>query len=190
MVEPFVGILTDCVRYSKDTNTVILSLKCLQYLLRLDLASISTYRKKLGEYTLHQLSNCGLASTQNELAQSCFKALTLLLTDRCNAIEYLDSRHEKEDEHFNDSAKLKESNQSIGQLPLNKLQMKVLVSILHNAVTDSVHQNATFSCIKAISSRVYTSPEYYDLLDKILDLSVQSQKKTVRQVNGTPFLPI
>jgi len=72
-------------------------------------------------------------------------------------------------------------NPSSQTLPLNTVQMEVLVSILQAAVTDLEHYNSTFSVIKAITSTKYTSPGYYDLMDVILKISVQSHKPTVRQ---------
>ena len=73
--------------------------------------------------------------------------------------------------------------------PLTAVQMEVLVSILLAAVTDLEHHNATFGVIKAITSTKYTSPGYYDLMDVILKISVQSHKPTVRQVSDKePFV--
>jgi len=66
-------------------------------------------------------------------------------------------------------------------LPLDEEQMQTLVSIIYAAVSDFEHNNATFSLIKTLSSKQYISPEYYDLMDMILKLSVQCQKVTVRQ---------
>jgi U3 small nucleolar RNA-associated protein 20 len=68
-------------------------------------------------------------------------------------------------------------------LPLNTEQMEALISLLQLAVTESIHHNPTFGLIKAIASRRYASASFYDLMDTILKLSVQSQKSTVRQVS-------
>ncbi len=48
--------------------------------------------------------------------------------------------------------------------------MKVLISMLFLAVTSTEHHNATFSLIKAIVSRRFLSAEFYDLMEKLLEL--------------------
>ena len=74
------------------------------------------------------------------------------------------------------------------KLPLNKEQMKVLVSMLLLTMTDTENHNSTFSLIKAIDSRRFLSPEFYDLIEKLLELSVQSLKAGVRQHSSSIFL--
>jgi len=186
MSDPFVRILSQCVKYSKDNSAVLLSLKCLHVLLRLDLPSIPKYRTELAKCILKILSSMS-CNTQNEMVQSGFKTLTLLLAvDRSRAIEYL----ENNDMHNLPDGKERGKN-DIGKVPiLNKGQMKVLVSILQSALTDAEHHNATFGVIKAITSRQFISPEYYDLLETILKMTVQSQKPTMRQVSDSMCLYI
>jgi len=180
MSDPFVKILTQCVKYSKDTNAVLLSLKCLQVLLRLDLPSVPKYRGDLAKSILQILSSMS-CNTQNEMVQSSFKTLTLLLAiDRRSAIQFLDNNvlDTTDSSKSNDSVSNNEAPESI----LSEGQMEVLVSILQGALTDAEHHNATFGVIKAVTSRKYISPEYYDLMDTILKMTVQSQKPTMRQV--------
>jgi len=73
------------------------------------------------------------------------------------------------------------------KLPLNKEQMKVLVSMLLLTMTDTENHNSTFSLIKAIDSRRFLSPEFYDLIEKLLELSVQILKAGVRQHSSSIF---
>jgi len=185
LADPFVKILTECVRRSIDTNAVLLSLKSLQFLLRMNLASIFGCRKELGSLTLSILTTTGASSnTQDEMTQICFKTLSLLIAlDRKEAIKDVNSSNVwGTSNDFIINAENKKVRKSRSQtLPLNTVQMEVLVSILRAAVTDLVHYNSTFSVIKAITSAKYTSPGYYDLMDVILKISVQSHKPTVRQ---------
>jgi len=186
MGDPFVKILAICVRQSKDNNAVLLSLKCLQVLLRLDLPSLPMYRKDLSRSILSILSSLS-CNTQNEMVQGSFKTLTLLIvTDRTAAIRYLDNegndtltRSEKPD--------VPKSDDRIGQ-SLNKGQVQVLVSILQSALTDAEHHNSTFGVIRAITSTKYVSPEYYDLMETIIKMTVQSQKVSMRQQAAKIFL--
>ncbi len=179
MCDPFVEILTKCVKYSNDTSAVLLSLKCFQVLLRLELPSIIIYRMDLAKCILKILSTMS-CNTQNEMVQGSFKTLTLLLSiDKNRAIEYLgDAELGTAESIISDN---KESNQDTRPI-LNQEQMQVLVSILQSALTDPEHHNSTFGVIKAVTSRRYVSPEYYDLMETILKMTVQSQKITVRQV--------
>jgi len=79
MADPFVRILTECVRYSSDNNIILLSMKSLHFLLQLNLPSIPEYKKQLGKYTLRLLITTGASNFKHEITQSCFKMLTLLI---------------------------------------------------------------------------------------------------------------
>jgi len=184
MCDPFVKILTRCVKHSNDTNAILVSLKCLQVLLRLNLPSITIYRMDLAKCILKILSSMS-CNTQNEMVQGSFKTLTLLLAiDKKSAIEYLDNT--RLDDTNAITAENKVSNNEDSEPILNQGQMQVLVSILQSALTDAEHHNSTFGVIKALTSRKYVSPEYYDLMDTILKMTVQSQKGTMRQVRPRP----
>jgi U3 small nucleolar RNA-associated protein 20 len=182
MCDPFVKILTQCVKYSNDTNAILISLKCLQILLRLDLPSTPKYRIELVECILKILSSMS-CNTQNEMVQGSFKTLTLLLAiDRKRAIEYLENTNMDNENHT--KVEMTKVQDEVHKPILNDGQMQVLVSILQSALTDPEHHNSTFGVIKAITSRKYISPDYYDLMDTILKMTVQSQKSTMRQVRS------
>ena len=182
MADPFVRILTECVRYSSDNNIILLSMKSLHFLLQLNLPSIPEYKKQLGKYTLRLLITTGASNFKHEITQSCFKMLTLLIktVEKNTTLLNLEAGSTS----FNDDSQMKLYNKNIREgkvtLPLTQSQMQVLVSILQAALIEAEHHNSTFSLIKAITSRNYISPEYYDLIDTILKLSVQSHKTNVR----------
>lgn len=180
LADPFVKILTHCVRYSKDTSAILLSLKCLQVILRLDLPSVNKYRSTLASHTLRILSMSS-QNTSDETVQSCFKTLTLLITNsKKDAIQYLDDTNEDPCEQKSRS-NVHPTSKKEGP-PLSEKQMPVLVSLLQAAIIDTEQHNATFSVIKAITSTQYVSSEYYDLMEDMLKMSVQSQQQSVRQV--------
>lgn len=163
MSDPFLPLLAHCVRFSSDVQAVVLSLRCLEVFLRIDLPSVPKSAEDLGASILNHLTTSHAASnTQSDIVQGCFKTLTLLIS------------HPKFASHADHS----------NALPLNSDQMQALLSLLHSAVREYDHHNATFGLVKAISSKRYVSSEFYDLIDIILKLSVQSQKSAIRLVRN------
>lgn len=168
MIDPYVPILTRCVRDCSDNKVVLLSLKCLGLMLKMDLPSIKPNAGELCSNTLRLLTGGGSAGdTKNEIAQSCFRTLTLLLSM---------------------SIKSRESGDQVIDSPLNEKQLRALVSLLHSALTESEQNTATFNLIKAITSRRHISEEFYDLVELILKLSVQSHNVSVRHQCRQIFL--
>lgn len=167
MADPYLPLLARYIRFSKDNNGIVLSLRCLGSLLRINLPSVPIIAQDLSPMILDHLTTWGAASnTQTEIVQGCFKALTLLFTHPNLA-----------------SPDCKIDPDNPDNLPMSASQMRALVSLLHSAVMESEHHNATFGLVKAICSKKYVSAEFYDLMDIILKLSVQSQKPTVRLVS-------
>lgn len=161
MTNPYLRLLTHCVSFSSDTQAVVLSLRCLEVFLRMDLPSVSKAASDLGTSLLNHLTTSSAASnTQSDIVQCCFKTLTLLIS------------HRKFATHANDPV----------AVPLTSEQMDALLSLLHSAVRENDHHNATFGLVKAIASKRYVSSAFYDLMDIILKLSVQSQKSAIRLV--------
>ena len=168
MADPYLQLLLRYVQFSKDSNGIVLSLRCLGSLLRINLPSVSKIANELSPVVLEHLTAWGAASnTQTDIVQGCFKTLNLLFL------------------HPN----LSPSNgtalaEKSSELPLTAHQMQALISLLQSAVMESEHHNATFGLVKAICVKKYVSPELYDLMDIILKLSVQSQKPSVRLVRA------
>lgn len=166
MADPYLRLLTHCVRFSSDSNAVVLSLRSLGILLRLNLPSVSKFARSLGPSILDHITSSHAASnTQSDLVQSCFRSLTLLIS------------------HKKFSGRGQNGHEQIcGTLPLSSEQMQALLSLLHSAVRESDHHNATFGLIKAILNMKYMSSEFYDLMDIVQNLSAQSMKETIRLV--------
>ena len=176
MADPFLSLLTHCVRFSSDSQAVVLSLRCLGILLRFDLPSVPESARDLGPSILDHLTAAGAAAnTQSDTVQGCFKTLTLLIS------------HPKFSSSASISADEKTDMNADGSLPLSTDQMQALLSLLHSAVREYDHHNSTFALVKAISSKRFVSTEFYDLMDIILKLSVQSQKSTIRLVSRCTF---
>lgn len=184
MADPFLPLLAHCMRYSSDSQAVVLSFKSLGLLLRMDLPSVPRTAKELGPGILDHLSASGAASNtaQNDIVQGCFKTLTLLISHPkfASVIEQNDSFISIED-----NTKQFVHNET---LPLTADQMQGLLSLLHGAVRESEQHNATFGLVRAIAAKRYMSPEFFDLMDIVLKLSVQSQKQAVRLQCSQIFL--
>ena len=181
MVDPFIPLLTSCVCDCRNNDVVLLSLRCLCILMRKDLPSVKHCSRQLGEKVLDILSSAGaIGNLHQELTQTCFKTLTLLIVtdqeDTSTFTERCATEVSGEDRFAN------------GQnMPLNAQQMKVLISMVKAAIGQSDYHNQTLGLIKAITGRQYMAPEYYDLMETMLELSVRSHKATLRQQCSVVF---
>lgn len=182
LIDPFVPLLTSCVCECRETDVVLLSLRCLGLFMFRDLPSKARCSAALGSKTLEMLGSSGAGSNQNdELTQSCFKMLTLLINV----------------DHKRQPAGLRavatpgghgeQALAKTGAMPLDSEQMKVLISYLRESIADSDHHNPALGLIKAIISRRYVSPEFYDMMDTMLELTARSGKASLRQVSQDCF---
>jgi hypothetical protein len=187
MADPYLPLLTHCVSFSSDNQAVLLSLRCLGIFLRMDLPSVSKAAKDLGPSILNHLTAAGAATnTQSDIVQGCFKTLTLLISHDKFASPVAQKSIMA---FFEDENPHAQSNHN-ETLPLTPDQMQALISLLHSAVREYDHHNSTFGLVKAISSKRYVSSEFYDLMDIILKLTVQSQKSAIRLVRSITILSI
>lgn len=175
LINPFVPLLSACVCASRETEIVLLSLRCLGLFLYLDLPSKGRFTTALGSKTVELLNTSSVGSDEdNELTQACFKMLTILMNI---------DQGERGDTHEMFAAAGGEYALSKGAaMPLNSEQMKVLISFLQEAIINSENHNTALNLLKAIMSRRYLSPEFYDLMETILEQSVRSHKANLRQV--------
>jgi len=177
MVDPFVPLLTCCVCSCRETDVALLALRCLSIFLSFRVPSYRVCAAQLGSKTLELLSSSGLGANQNiELRQACFKMLVLL-------ISLYDSKGS-----CGDDVRGEEASSRYTATTLDPEQMKIMISILQESILDTESCNAALSCIKAIMSRCFTSPEFYDLMETILNLSVRGQTASLRQVFAYAFL--
>jgi U3 small nucleolar RNA-associated protein 20 len=176
MMDPFVSLLTGCVCHCRDVDVLVVAFKCIVAMLRFKLPSFDAYSKLLGSKTLEFLTSSGSSLNQNQdLIQACFKTLAYLINtkrDSSDFTEKLSKPTEGEDALAANIA-----------MPLTSDQMKVLISILQVALAEAEQHNPALALIKAIMSRKYVSPEFYDLMASMLKLVVRSQKPSLRQVN-------
>lgn len=170
LVDPFVPLLTTCVCRCRDTDVVMLALRCLGWLLKSErLPSFHRCSKSLATKTLELLISAG---ANQELLQATFKMLTLLIQYDRNASSSAEASH----------------GERVLSLPLDDEQMQVLISFLQESVLTSDQHSAAIALTKAIMSRRYLSAEMYDLMETMLKQSVRSPTSTLRDRSGQAFL--
>ncbi len=179
MLDPFVGWLSYCYCRSRDSDIVLLSLKCLGLLLEVDLPSMQNSSQALASKTLELLTTAGPSSSVDpDLLQSSFKMLTYLLTHKKFSGKSLSFVSEKEAGNSEDMSHNPD-------LPLNSSQMEVLISFLKASLADSEQHTPAMGLVKTILSRRYIAPEIYDLAETLLILTVRSSKVSLREQSAS-----
>jgi U3 small nucleolar RNA-associated protein 20 len=183
-MDPFLPLLTACACYCKDNDVALTSLRCLMSFLRFPLPSLPKCSKALGSQTLKLLTSSGGSSNKNhDMTQACFKTLTYLIGNDAKDIK---GSTEIVESDIVDGLAEKALSKGL-VMPLDSNQMEVLISFLQISIAESEQHNPALALIKAILSRRYISPEFYDLMETMLKLTVRSQKQSLRQVRHLTF---
>lgn len=173
MLDPFLPLLTTCACVCRDSDVLLLAFRCIGILLRCDLPSLERCSMSLAAKTLELLSSSGVLSNLNpELVHASFKMLTYLISMNRPTLM------NKQANERNDAK----------SLPLDDEQMQVLISFLQGSLVDSDHHNPAIGLVKAITSHQFMSPEFYDLMETVLDQSVRSPRAALRQECGGIFV--
>lgn len=186
MMDPFVPMLTACICNCKDNDVALVAMKCLMTFLRFHLPSLDECSKSLGAQALTFLSSSGSSLNQsNDMTQACFRTLTYLINrDR----DSMADQGSGKEELLISGALGEQVLAGNATLPLNGEQMKVLIAFLSVSITESDQHNPALGLIKAIMSRKFMSPEFYDLMHSMLKINVRSQKASLRQQSGGIFI--
>ena len=162
MADPYVGLLTRCVKRSTSDEVVLLAIRSLGFLLRWQLPSIPENRRILATSSLLILTKAGIGGSKDEVTQGIFKIMTLLM---------------KEVDGDGSSALL-----------LKEKQWRALIALLHGMVADTAHHVATFALINVIlKKKVAVCVELYELVESLQDLTVTASKDQVRVASRTAF---
>jgi U3 small nucleolar RNA-associated protein 20 len=176
-INPFIPMLTSIVCHCRQTEVILLSLKCLTIIfeMHLDLPSTPSCSKSIGKQALSLLTSSGASMDKNrELLQACFRILTFLID--------ADSLSSNNSQRGEDTLSQSET------LPLDQEQMKVLISLVQLSITDSDQHNPAIGLVKALMSRKFVSPEFYDLMESICKEVARSSKANLRQICSTIFV--
>ena len=181
MMDPFVPLLTACVCRCKDNDVALVAMKCLMSFLRFKLPSLEQCSKSLGTQALTFLSSSGSSLNQNnDMAQACFRTLTYLINR--------DRDDQPADRPGISGAEGEQVLSGGNTLPLHGEQMKLLIAILSVSVSEADQHNPALGLIKAILSRKFMSPEFYELMELMLKINARSQKASLRQQSASIFV--
>ena len=151
-LDPFVPLLTECVCRCRDSEAILLAMRCLSDLGNRDapLPSFETTSNVLASKTLELLAGYG---GNEELLQAGFKMMAHLL----------------------------QVQKIHGRMVLNEEQMELLLSILQTSLEKANQHNPALDLTRILVARQVISPGMYDLMGMISKLSIQSHKETLRQ---------
>ena len=193
MCIPFIPLLGQCLRIPGAANVVALSMRCLCALLSWNLPVDSSFSRAVGARMMKVMFRGGvLLSTDNELVQACIRGLTSLF-DLYNAQKEA-RKDESKKETGSHSGKRKASSSALvaslasgGKTealshPLSENNTRTLLKMMTVSIMEvtSSYQNAAFQLIKSIIKARVMVPEIYDLITKLTEQIVLSQRKGVR----------
>jgi U3 small nucleolar RNA-associated protein 20 len=170
-LKPFLSLLTKCVDQSRETSVIAMSIRCLALILKKGVLPSREVLLPLSTKIIHILSE-GEASvgTNEEMMQSCLSALVALIK-AAGAKQHIPAQMKTE--------KLRKS-----VLSMSEEQMIVLVSFLRESLLACNDSNASIELVNLLVQQRFASPEFYDLMEQILDLSVRSHKESFRSVSA------
>jgi len=168
MLDPFVGLCVSWAKKGASDDVVLLALQCVGAMLvwgshhpggTLEaLPSMKVHIDKFVANLFGLLEMCAVSSSTSNIKIQAIFRLMTLILRECPYCK------------------------------LNKAQLSVLVSFVRQDMTEIEHQQATFALLKAIVFRGFVSVEVYDLMQKVLELMIQSHRHTVRTLCSQVFV--
>lgn len=198
MCIPFIPLLGQCLRLPGAAQVVALAMRCLCSLLTWNLPVDPSFGRAVGARMMKLMFRGGvLLSTDNDLVQACIRGLTGLFSmyNECRKVKLeikgraeKASKGSKRKHDARDVAILPtEADASIGDaMPLSEQNVRALLQMMTLSIMEvtSSYQNAAFALIKAIIDARIVVPEVYDLITKLTEQIVLSQRKGVRDSSG------
>lgn len=158
-LEPFGLVLSNCLD-SQYVQLSTMALQCLNWMLKMDLASIQSSMSKICTAMfdiLHKYAAPGLSKGNNfDLVMATFKCMSVIVRDV---------------KHFNISAD----------------QLKILILYAEQDLYDTDKQASAFTLLKAIIHRKMIVPEMYTVMEKVAMLSITSELEHVRLQSRSVF---
>lgn len=153
LLDPFVGILIDCLA-SKHIKVIICAIKSLCIMLKFPLPAMKTNVKRLADnlfILLNSFAASGAARGENaELVFILFRIVTILVRE----INYYNVKPE---------------------------QLQVLVMYCEEDICDYTRQSSAFTLIKAILYRKLKSPEITEMMNLIKTMAITSEVAHIRK---------
>jgi U3 small nucleolar RNA-associated protein 20 len=175
-LSPFLTLLTTCVCETRENVVTTLAIRCIALLLKRGVKPSPEVLNPLGAKIIDILSQGeAIIGANQEMTQTCLIALTTIMKLQVvgKQLETLS----------------RETGTQDAVLSLSEEQLIVLISLLKESVMACDGSNAALGTIKALLSQRFASPELYDLMETILDLSVRSHKESFRDVSVMYALP-
>jgi hypothetical protein len=184
MAVPFLPLLGKCLQLPGASNVVALAVKCITTLVGWGIPIESSYFRALSNRLLKLMfRGGGLVSTENELAQACIKGLTSLFKLYNSRMIEFEAQKEARKKEGGGGAKTPSVPLVKPDIPLGEKNIRSLLQMLTVSVMEitSAFQNAAFQLIKEVVATRIMIPEVYDLMTKLVEQIVLSQRKGVRE---------
>ena len=176
MAIPYLPLLYHCLQLSTVPEVVVMAMRALSMLLAVEVPMERGFSKALGNIIMKILFRGGaLVTIDNELVQTSLRGLTAIF-----------QAHQKqclqEKSGEGEDSKSKKKNRG-NKLPFPAESVRSLIQLLTSSVMEMTtsYQSASFQLIRAIVDSNVLLPEIYDLMEKIIEQTVLSHRKGVRE---------
>ncbi|KMR04659.1 small subunit processome component 20-like protein [Lasius niger] len=158
-LEPFVPVLSDCLN-SHHVKLCTVALQCLNWMLKMDLTSISASISGICTAMfgiLHKYAAAGLSKGDNfDLVMATFKCMSVIVRD----VKYFS---------------------------IDAEQLKILILYAEQDLHDSDKHATAFTLLKAIIHRKMVVPEMHPVMEKVANLSITTELEHVRSQSRSLF---
>ena len=192
MASPFIPLLVHILRLSSDTDDytqtsttasnaiVASSVKVVVQLLSWGLPVRPRFSRLLGSRLLKVMMRSGVVlHSDKEIVQTCMKGLASLFNYRNQQKERPGDAPPEKVQARQGDLNLASVDADADDMPLSLSNIRSLLSLLTATVTEitTTHQNASYALVRAVvESRIVTA-EIYDLMDKLSESIVLSDRK-------------
>mmetsp|Transcript_111635 Transcript_111635/g.218818 ORF Transcript_111635/g.218818 Transcript_111635/m.218818 type:complete len:1033 (+) Transcript_111635:1-3099(+) len=194
MAVPFLPLLGKCLQLPAASSIVALAVRCMTTLIGWGIPVEGKFLTALGNRLMKLIfKGGGLVSTETELAQACTKGLSSLFKIyNAQMIEYDAAktlkRRQSASGKSSSSLKDKEAEETEVDplkpvMPIGADNLRSLVQLLTVSIMEvtSNFQTAAFQLVREIVATRVLIPEIYDLVTKLAEQIVLSQRKGVRE---------
>lgn len=158
-LEPFVSVLSDCLK-SQHVKLCTVALQCLNWMLKMDLASMHTSISDICDSMfsiLHKYAVAGLSKGDNfDLVIATFKCMSVVIRD----VKYFS---------------------------IDADQLKILILYAEQDLHDSDKHATAFTLLKAIVHRKMIIAEMHTVMEKVAMLSITSELEHVKLQSRSVF---
>lgn len=187
MAVPFLPLLGKCLQLPGASSVVALAVRCMTTLIGWGIPVESNFLTALGNRLMKLMfKGGGLVSTETELAQACTKGLgALFKIHNAKMAAYDESKEAKKRQSVGGGSKESGDGNEPAKptLPIAADNLRSLVQMLTVSIMEvtSTFQTAAFQLVREIVATRVLIPEIYDLVTKLAEQIVLSQRKGVRE---------